>query len=144
MNQKHVWWRYYFWVHVWTYIYNINRNDRIYLQYILINVLYTLLLLHYINSLSVSWNKKSLFVKIYLRRIMRKQQQHVYHSYYYYYATIITTLVMLLLSDMVKQCDGWAMTFYQDFCKTPVALTPEGKMQLGISINATSFPWYSN
>lgn len=65
---------------------------------------------------------------------MRKQQQHVYHSYY---ATIITTLVMLLLSDMVKQCDGWAMTFYQDFCKTPVALTPEGKMQLGISINAT-------
>ena len=68
---------------------------------------------------------------------MRKQQQHVYHSYYYYYATIITTLVMLLLSDMVKQCDGWAMTFYQDFCKTPVALTPEGKMQLGISINAT-------
>ena len=43
----------------------------------------------------------------------------------------------MVMNVRLPSCDSWAITFYQDFCKTPVTVNIDGKMQLGMVINAT-------
>ena len=43
----------------------------------------------------------------------------------------------MVMNVGLPSCDGWALTFYQDFCKTPVTVDIDGKMQLGMVVNAT-------
>ena len=47
------------------------------------------------------------------------------------------SICVMVMNVRLPSCDSWAITFYQDFCKTPVTVNIDGKMQLGMVINAT-------